>query len=55
MLKAMLSVWDKKGEKYSFANVDVRVKQSLLSVLPSGVTMASSNISSVDTKISFGN
>lgn len=38
MLKAMLSVWEKNGEKCCFSNVRPKVRQSLLAVLPDNVT-----------------
>ena len=39
MLKAMLTVWDKKGERYSFANVSLNLEKDMLSVLPSGINI----------------
>jgi arabinogalactan endo-1,4-beta-galactosidase len=39
MLKAMLAVWDKKGERYSFANVSLNLERDMLSVLPSGINI----------------
>ncbi|XP_046455001.1 sodium-independent sulfate anion transporter-like isoform X2 [Daphnia pulex] len=39
MLKAMLSVWDKKGERYSFANVSQDLERNMLAVLPAGINI----------------
>jgi arabinogalactan endo-1,4-beta-galactosidase len=39
MLKAMLAAWDKKGERYSFANVSVNLEKDMLSVLPAGINI----------------
>jgi hypothetical protein len=39
MLKAMLSVWDKKGERYSFANVSPDLERNMLAVLPAGINI----------------
>jgi sodium-independent sulfate anion transporter 11 len=43
MLKSMLSSWSKKGEKYRFINVNSNLKKALLSVLPTNVSISSSN------------
>lgn len=37
MLKALLSTWEKKGERYAFANVSLNLEKEMLSVLPSGI------------------
>lgn len=39
MLKAMLSTWDAKGEKYSFVNVAAHLEKDLLSVLPADINI----------------
>lgn len=39
MLKAMLSSWEKGGEKYSFVNVSVNLEKNMLSVLPAGINI----------------
>ena len=39
MLRAMLSSWDKKGERYSFVNVPVHLQKDLISVLPPGTNI----------------
>ena len=55
MLQSMLSVWDKKEEKYSFINANPEVKKVLKSVLPPTIAISRSTLSSTDTKVSFGN
>lgn len=39
MLKAMLSSWDKSGERYSFVNVSTDVEKGMLSILPEGISV----------------
>ena len=54
MLKSMLSIWDKREEKYSFINVSREVRRVLKSVLPATIAISRSTLSSEDTKVSFG-
>ena len=53
MLKAMLALWDKKGERYSFVNVSQRVQLILRSVLPSSTVISSTYVSPADEKLSM--
>lgn len=39
MLKAMLSIWEKSGERYSFVNVGTNLETNMLSVLPAGINI----------------
>jgi hypothetical protein len=49
MLKAMLSVWDKKGERYSFANVSPDLERNMLAVLPAGINILRVRTDSADS------
>ena len=54
MLQSILSIWDKKEEKYCFTNVSDHLKTVLSSILPKGVPMSRPALPSTDTTISFG-
>ncbi|XP_059350386.1 sodium-independent sulfate anion transporter-like isoform X1 [Daphnia carinata] len=53
MLQSILAAWDKKEEKYCFANVSDHLKRVLSSILPKGVPMSRPVLPSTDTTISF--
>ncbi|KAI9564136.1 hypothetical protein GHT06_007874 [Daphnia sinensis] len=53
MLQSILAAWDKKEEKYCFANVSDHLKQVLSSILPKGVPVSRPVLPSTDTTISF--
>lgn len=39
MLKELLSTWDKKGERYAFANVSLDLEKKMLAVLPTKINI----------------
>lgn len=45
----MLSVWDKKGERYSFANVSPDLERNMLAVLPAGINILRVRTDSADS------
>ncbi|EFX77094.1 hypothetical protein DAPPUDRAFT_321675 [Daphnia pulex] len=53
MLKSMLTSWDKKEVKYRFINVKSNLKKSLLSVLPTNVSISGSDESAAAERHTF--